>query len=164
MFGLTDKVMAMILGIVSAILLAICAVQYIEANGFFWIDGLKDKLEKCERDRNELRAGVAEAKRLNEAQVQRIEKEQEAITNDIERKYEADRARLKRELADRLRAKAPQSNSTGPQAGPNGPAPSGPDEAAKVCISTGDYVSGAETELQLDTLITWVEQQLKVAR
>jgi hypothetical protein len=164
MFGITSRISSMIFAGIATLLLVVCVYQQVQINGFLWIDGLRDKLADCERDRNELRAGVAEAKRLNEAQVQRIEKEQEAITNDIERKYEADRVRLKRELADRLRAKAPQGNPAGPKAGPNGPAPSGPDEAAKVCIPTGDYVSGAETELQLDTLITWVEQQLKVVR
>lgn len=171
MFGLGARISSMIFGGLSAILLAVCVYQHVQINGFLWIKGLEDKLEACENNRKELRAerdsliaAQKEARRLNDEQVQRIEKEQEAITNDIERKYEADRARLKRELADRLRKPSAPSNTGSPQAGPNGPAPSGPDETAKVCIPTGDYVSGAETELQLDTLITWVERQLGVRR
>lgn len=75
MFGFTDKVLAMVFGGVSAILLALCAVLYIEANGFFWIDGLKDKLEKCERDRNELRAELKRiSSKKNEQQVITVEK------------------------------------------------------------------------------------------
>ena len=122
-----------------------------------------NKIERQQIALNELRAGIKEAKRLNEQQVQRIEKEQQEISDDIEAKYEADLARLRAELGKRLRPQSP-SNPGSPQAGPDGKTPGTTDEAARVCIPTGDYVRGAETELQLDTLITWVEEQLKVVR
>jgi hypothetical protein len=164
MFGLTDKITAMIFGGLSAILLALCAVLYIEANGFFWIDGLKDKLEKCERDRNELRAGVKAAEELNRQQIERIKQDQDRITSDVEARYKADRERMRVELDKRLRAKAAPSNPGSPQAGPDGKAPGNPHAEAPVCIPPSQYVQGAETELQLDALITWVEQQLGVKR
>jgi hypothetical protein len=171
MFGLTDKVLAMVFGGLSALLLAACAVLYIEANGFFWIDGLKDKLEDCERDKKELRserdsliAAAKEAERLNKEQVQRIVSEQEKINGDIETRYRADRERMQRELADRLRRQTHNGNTQGTGTGSNGKAPGGSDEAAPVCIPPSQYVQGAETELQLDTLIDWVEQLLQVKR
>jgi hypothetical protein len=164
MFGLTDKITALIFGGLSAILLALCAVLYIEVNGFFWIDGLKDKLENCTRDNNELRAGVKAAEELNRQQVERITQEQKEINDDIEARYKADRERMRVELDKRLRSKAPQGSTGNPQASPDGPPTGGIDEAAPVCIPPSQYVQGAETELQLDTLITWVEQQLGVKR
>ena len=54
--ALKANLLATALGILSAILLVITVVQTIEINGFLWIDGLKDKIEDCARDRNELRA------------------------------------------------------------------------------------------------------------
>src|SRR5512139_3593066 len=88
MFGLTDKITAMVFAGLSAILLALCAVLYIEANGFFWIDGLKDKLEKCERDRNELRA---ELKRISTVKNEQVERTKETIRYVERIRKEADK-------------------------------------------------------------------------
>lgn len=57
MFALIKaNLLACILGLAAAIFLVISVVQSIEMNGFLWWDGLRDKLEDCARDRNELRA------------------------------------------------------------------------------------------------------------
>lgn len=161
---LKANVAATLLGALSAILLAICVYQYVQLNGFLWIDGVKDDLADCERDRNELRAAAKEAERLNKEQVDRIVADQEKVNDDIEARYRADRERLQRELADSLRRKAAPGSTGSPKAGSDGAAPQGIDAPATVCIPSADYVRGAETELQLDTLITWIEEQLKVAR
>jgi hypothetical protein len=155
---------AMIFAGIAALCLVIAVVQSVKLDGFLWIDGVRDKLEDCTRDNNELRAGVTAAKELNRQQVERITKEQEEITDDIEARYKADRERMRVELDKRLRSKAPQGNPAGPGASPDGTPPGGIDEAAPVCIPPSQYVQGAETELQLDTLIDWVERQLKVER
>lgn len=46
---------AMILAGVAALLAIVCVALLVETNGFLWIDGLKDQIEDCARDRNELR-------------------------------------------------------------------------------------------------------------
>jgi hypothetical protein len=155
---------AMIFAGIAALCLAIAVVQSVKLDGFLWIKGARDKLEDCIRDNNELRAGVTAAKELNRQQVERITQEQEEISDDIEARYKADRERMRVELDKRLRSKAPQGNSPSSPASPDGPPTGGTLKAAPVCIPTEQYVQGAETELQLDTLITWVEQQLGVKR
>lgn len=164
MFGLTDKITAMLFGGLSAVLLVVCAVIAIDAYGFLWVKGLDDKLENCTRDNNELRAGVRAAEELNRQQVERITQEQKEINDDIEARYKADRERMRVELDKRLRSKAPQGNPAGPKASPDSKAPGGTLKEAPVCIPPSQYVQGAETELQLDALIDWVERQLGVKR
>lgn len=53
---LRANLLATVLGLAAAIFLVIAVVQSVEINGFLWVDGLKDRLEDCQRDRNELRA------------------------------------------------------------------------------------------------------------
>lgn len=50
------NLLACVLGLAAAIFLVIAVVQSIQINGFLWFDGLKDQIEDCARDRNELRA------------------------------------------------------------------------------------------------------------
>jgi hypothetical protein len=52
---LRANLLATVLGLAAVIFAVIAIVQSVEINGFLWIDGLKDKIEDCERDRNELR-------------------------------------------------------------------------------------------------------------
>jgi hypothetical protein len=52
---LRANLLATVLGLAAVIFAVIAIVQSVEINGFLWIDGLKDKVEDCERDRNELR-------------------------------------------------------------------------------------------------------------
>lgn len=44
------------IGALAAILLVITGVQTIRLHGFLWIDGALDRVEKLQRDNNELRA------------------------------------------------------------------------------------------------------------
>lgn len=52
---LRANIAATILGALAAILLVIVIAQAVKIHGLFWIDGLKGQIEKCARDRNELR-------------------------------------------------------------------------------------------------------------
>lgn len=147
------------------LLLMALAVQQVRINS------RDNKIERQQIDIRELRgerdsliAAAKEAERLNKEQVQRIVTDQEKINGDIEARYRADRERMQRELAERLRRQTDNGHPQGPGAGPNGKAPGGSDAEAPVCIPPSQYVQGAETELQLDTLIDWIEQQLQVKR
>jgi hypothetical protein len=167
MFGFTDKILAMVFGGVSAILLALCAVLYIEANGFFWIDGTKDKLEDCETNRKEvvaerdsLIAAAKEAERLNKEQVSRIVNEQDRISKDVEADLTARLERLRREL----RAKANNGNPQGTNPGSDGKAPGTVAGEAGLCLAPEQLLRAAENEERHTQLIDWVERQLKVDR
>lgn len=86
MFGLTARFSSMIFGGLSAILLAVCVYQHVQINGFLWVKGLEDKLESCDRDRNELRAELKaisdaknEQKKITKGNIDEAEKgEQDA--------------------------------------------------------------------------------------
>lgn len=102
----------------------------------------------------------SDAQAKNKAQVAKVKTEQERITGNVEKSYEADLARLR---AERLRSPsgAPASPSRGPGAGKPGTAPGGPAPEA-VPLSSDDLLQAQETELQLNALIDWVEGQAKV--
>lgn len=68
------NMLATVLGLAAAIFLVISVVQSIQINGFMWFDGLKDKLEDCARDRNELRAISDEKNKQREATKGNVEK------------------------------------------------------------------------------------------
>jgi hypothetical protein len=125
------------------------------------------QLVKCGQarhaDHEAYRKAQADAQAHNKAQLERIESEQQRISDHAELSYEADLARLRAELARRL------PNHTAPQGAPLNPgasqvpvAPGKPDEEARVCIPSSLYVRGAENELQLERLIDWVSEQSKV--
>jgi hypothetical protein len=127
------------------------------------------QLVKCGQarhaDQEAYRKAQADAQALNKAQLERIESEQQRISDHAELSYEADLARLRAELAKRL----PHGGTPAPQGAPLNPgasqvpdAPGKPDEEARVCIPSSLYVRGAENELQLERLIDWVSEQSKV--
>ena len=81
MFGLTDRLAAMIFGGLSAILLVVCAVIAIDAYGILWVKGLDDKLENCTRDLNEVRDELRKiSSKKNEQRVITVEKIKEVET------------------------------------------------------------------------------------
>lgn len=115
-------------------------------------------------DRKTYESAQREAAEKNRALVARIKAEQDRITDEVSDDYEKELADLRRTLAVRLRGQNPSSGGAprSPGAGVPGQTPGGADEASRVCIPTGQYVRGAETELQLDRLIDWVERQSQV--
>lgn len=116
-------------------------------------------------DRESYAKAQADAQAKNDAQLVRVKSEQQGISDNAKRSFDADLARLRAELAKRLpqgRTAAPQGTPIGPGASPLPRAPGGPDAEARVCIPTSLYVRGAENELQLDSLIGWLERQMKI--
>ena len=114
-------------------------------------------------DRETYQRAQAEAEAKNKAQVQRIQQQQQEITENADNRYNADLARLRAELG-RLLAQDGTAKGSPDKPGASGlPNAAGqPGQTGTVCIPTRDYVSGAETELQLDALIQWVLGQSKV--
>jgi predicted phage gp36 major capsid-like protein len=103
---LRANLLATVLGLAAVIFAVIAIVQSVEINGFLWWDGLKEKNERLEADNKELIDGAEEAKRLNEQQIQRIERDQEKVN---ETRLADLTARLER-LRSELRSKAAPRN------------------------------------------------------
>jgi hypothetical protein len=124
----------------------------------------KDSLDACRQARKLDRATYEQAQRdakaKNEQQIQRIEKEQEEISDEIERDLTARLERLRSEL----RSKAAPRDPGSPQTGPNGQAPSGAVGEAGLCLAPEELLRAAENEERHDQLISWIEEQLKVQR
>jgi hypothetical protein len=108
-------------------------------------------------DRRAYVKAQADAAAKNKAQVAQVEQQYQRIANDADKQHETDLARLRAELNDRLRS-LPQGAPVNPGASPTPITAGKPDATPRVCIPTSQYVLGAEHELQLDQLITYVEQ------
>lgn len=105
-----------------------------------------DVLNKAQKD----------AKTKNEADVKRIKAEQQRITDNVSKDYERDLAGLRRELSLRLHTPSGPSVAPVPNISDTSPRI---DEKATMCIPASTILYAAETELQLDNLITWIENQ-----
>lgn len=108
-------------------------------------------------DRKAYSDAQAKAAADNKAHVQQIETQQLKVTTDVETDYRRKLAILRSEL----RNAAPQGDSGGPGIPQVPDASSGPDAQAGVLLPNPERLRAAEIELQLDELITWVEQQEK---
>jgi hypothetical protein len=113
-------------------------------------------------DRRTYEQAQKDAAAKNEAQVRRIESEQDRITNEVRETLNARLERLRREL--RSAAPSAQGAPRSPQAGPDGKAPGGADGEARVCLAPSEFLRGAENEERHDRLIDWVEKQLQIQR
>lgn len=126
----------------------------------------KLELSKCRQGRIDDRKVYVDAQRQatakNEAEVIRIESEQQKVTANVEADVNARLERLRSEL--RARSGAPQSPARQPQTGPNGKAAGDPAGKAGLCLAPEELLRAAENEERHDQLIRWVEEQLKVQR
>lgn len=116
-------------------------------------------------DRQSYKTAQREAQTLNDKQNAQTLAKQQRITDNAEKSYESDLARLRAELARRLSESgdATAQGAADRAAAPDLPNPAAePAETGAVCISPEAYVSGAETELQLERLIQWVREQMSV--
>jgi hypothetical protein len=113
-------------------------------------------------DRNAYTAAQNEARRLNEAEVARIESEQRRITDEVQSDLNSRLERLRREL--RANPAAPGGSAGGPDPGPDGSAPEGSPDSARLCLAPEVVLRGAENEERHEQLIRWVEKQLGVKR
>src|SRR5207342_287332 len=123
-------------GMVTLALLVALGVQTARIEAFLWIDGLKDNLEEARTERDKAiagrkadRAAYEQAQRdaaaKNEAEVKRIETEQDRISSNVKSDLRARLERLRSEL--RKGTPASPSNPNGPKAGSDGGSPAEPD-------------------------------------
>jgi hypothetical protein len=107
------------------------------------------------------KAASATASANNKAQILHVATEQAKISRNVSNDYEAQLADLRRAYADRVRHAAPshQCAPDGIGASPVSNAPSGVDGEAVPGVDLG---YAAETELQLNALISWVRKQSEV--
>lgn len=149
------------------ILLALLAIQSVRlGHRANQLERAQINLNECREGRKQDRAAYEQAqkdaKAKNEAEVARIEADQEKVNAEAKSRYERDLARLR---AGGLRKDlaAPKGNPGGPQAGSVPEAPGGAD-AEKLCVPRSDIMRAAEGELRLNNLIDWVNDQLGVRR
>jgi low affinity Fe/Cu permease len=96
------NLMACVLGLAAAIFLIISVAQSVQINGFLWIDGLKDELEECAKDRNELRA-------ISSKKNEQVERTKETIRESEKQLQIADK------IADRIEAAPTAPNCATPE-------------------------------------------------
>lgn len=113
-------------------------------------------------DRMRYRQAQAAAAARNQAEVDRIEADQERISNEVESNLRARLERLRRELQPRPAAPQGVAGVAGLPA--SGAPAGGTDEAPGVCLTPGELLRGAENEERYDQLISWIERQLGVKR
>ena len=125
---------------------------------------LQAQIEKCaearKADRAAYEAAQSKAKADNLIQVRKIEEQQRGKTNEIQSRWDADRARL----AELMRVKPTVKGPAGPAGSPAVPGTAGGPDDAQVCIPEGDALSAAENELKLYYLQEWIREQLRVSR
>jgi hypothetical protein len=152
----------LMIGKLLALLAAIALICWQSSQIHRWHTHYISEHAAHERDINAYRAAQAQAEAANLAQIAKVKAEQERITGNVERSYESDLARLRVDLAQRLRQQAAKGAS-GNSAAPGLPnAAPVLDDPSRVSIPTGLYVRGAELELQLERLQDWVRQQVAV--
>jgi hypothetical protein len=107
------------------------------------------------------KAASEAATALNRATIAKVEQRQVIITKESTDEYATNLADLRRAYADRVRHAAPshQCAPDGIGASPVSNAPSGVDGEAVPGVDLG---YAAETELQLNALISWVRKQSEV--
>lgn len=146
------------LGVILALLLAIQSVRLGHERNVS--ERLRINLNEVRAERDSLIAAAKEAERLNQEQVSRIVNEQDRISNERQADLSARLERLRREL----RGQAPKGSAGSAPASPDGKAPGGADGPPAMCLSSEELLRAAEDEERHDQLITWIEEQLKVAR
>jgi hypothetical protein len=170
---LRANIAATVFGGLAAIFAIIAVAQTVKLNGFLWFDGVQDKLETATTNLNECREGrkqdratyeqaQRDAKAKNDADVARIQAEQEKVNAEAKSRYNRDLRRL-RNGGLRKDLAAPKGSAGCSEASANGKATAGAD-AEKLCVSRSDVVRVAEAELRLNALIDWVNEQLGVKR
>jgi hypothetical protein len=126
----------------------------------------KINLNECRQGRIDDRKAYDGAQRkaheANEAEVKRISDEQEQINADAKSRYERDLSRLRagglrKDLAAPSRDSGSSKAGTVPETAPGA-------DAEKLCVPRSEIMRAAEGELRLNSLIDWINEQLRVER
>ena len=149
------------------LLVMLLAVQSVRlGNRTNQLEREKINLNECREGRKQDRAAYEQAQRdakaKNEAEVARIEAEQEKINADAKSRYERDLSRLR---AGGLRKDlAAPKGAAGCAEASAVPDPAKGTDAEVLCVSRSDVMRAAESELRLNGLIDWINEQLGVKR
>ena len=159
--ALTSKIFAG----VAIFALTLAAIQTIRLDGFFWIDGVIEKLDKERAAHITTKVGYANAQlvaaELNRHQVAAIKQRYDAIATETENKYEKrladNRAALRQWMQARAVVRPPESAGTsGPATMPGEPVQG--TEKAEFLVSAEDLEIAADNYSQLVSLIEWAKK------
>jgi hypothetical protein len=170
---LRANIAATVFGGLAAIFAIIAVAQSVKLNGFLWFDGVQDKLETATTNLNECREGrkqdratyeqaQRDAKAKNDADVARIQAEQEKVNAEAKSRYNRDLRRL-RNGGLRKDLAAPKGIA-GQGGAPGVPQAACRDDAENLCVSRSLVMRAAEIELGRNALIDWINEQMKVGR
>lgn len=165
----------------SAFLAALAALswQTVQIEGFWVIDGLKDRLASSQQaTQDEQKAhkktkdGYAQAQvtaqLLEQQRIDHVEAEQERITQNVKSSYDRRLAELRARF-DRLRNDQAGTSAGGASdhldlSGVSGTAGGAHEAPVDHGLSAEERLIASEQALQLDELISFVESQLRVTR
>jgi len=129
------------------------------------LDKARFNLNECHAgriaDRQAYEDAQRKARELNDAEVKRIEADQEKVNAESKSRYERDLARLR---AGGLRKDLAAPRSTGGPATGSVPQATCRDDEANVCVDRRKLLQAAENELTANALRDWIDDQLGVKR
>jgi hypothetical protein len=143
------------------ILALLFAVIGLKSNRDLWKGRTQHLTQLREFERKSYDRAQEIAADLNKAEIERIRKQQEAITDEVSSDLNARLERLRRELSKPGTPAAPGAPK-GPGTGGPGQAPGGADGSAGVCLAPEELLRGAENEERHERLIEWVRRQSEV--
>lgn len=159
--ALTSKIFAG----VAIFFLSFAIIQTIRLDGFFWIDGVIEKLDKERAAHIATKVGYANAQlvaaEMNKKQVEEIKQRYDAIATETENEYEKRLADNRAALRQWMRAKAAPSiaQSTGTSSAPTmSPEAVSGTAQTEFLVSATDLEIAADNYSQLVSLIEWAKK------
>jgi hypothetical protein len=150
----------LMIGKLVALLGAVAIICWQSSQIHRWHTHYNSEHQAHQRDIDAYRAAQATAAVQNKAHVQQIETQQQKVTNDVEADYQRKLDAMRRELRDNPKAAAGSANGTASPQVRDTSCITG--DTSGVPLSDAERLRAAENELQLDELITWVEQQSQI--
>jgi hypothetical protein len=139
------------------ILALLFAVIGLKSNRDLWKGRTQHLTQLREFERKSYDRAQEIAAEMNKAEIERIRKQQEAITDEVSSDLNSRLERIRREL--RQVSPAAPGAPKGPGTSNPGQAPCIANDPAWLCVAPEERLLGAENEERHDQLITWVERQ-----
>lgn len=157
--ALTSKIFAG----VAIFFLSLAIIQTIRLDGFFWIDGVIEKLDKERAAHIATKVGYANAQlvaaEMNKKQVEAIKQRYDAIATETENEYEKRLADNRAALRQWMRAKAAPSIAQSTGAGSPATMPGEPvQDPTEAIVPVSDLEIAVDNYSQLVSLIEWAKK------
>lgn len=161
--ALTSKIFAG----VAIFFLSFAIIQTIRLDGFFWIDGVIEKLDKERAAHIATKVGYANAQlvaaEMNKKQVEAIKQRYDAIATETENEYEKRLADNRASLRQWMHRQAQATGRSGEGSGAGSAAtlPAEPvqgTEKTEFLVSAEDLEIAADNYSQLSALIDWAKK------